>query len=153
MSLSSLYHIALGLLGLIGVAAVTLVIMLATPVRQPPTLASIHAGAIQIDETGAPDLSRFQARDGTWLAYRLYPAPNGARDRIAILAHGSSASSIEMNAVAKALAGAGVTAVALDIRGHGASGTRGDIAYGGELDDDLADVVGELRLIRPPGSR
>jgi alpha-beta hydrolase superfamily lysophospholipase len=149
MSLSSLYHIALGLLGLIGVAAVTLVIMLATPVRQPPTLASIHAGAIQIDETGAPDLSRFQARDGTWLAYRLYPAPNGARDRIAILAHGSSASSIEMNAVAKALAGAGVTAVALDIRGHGASGTRGDIAYGGELDDDLADVVGELRKAYP----
>ena len=119
------------LLALVGVAAIAIVLMLASPVRRPPTLASIHAGATQIDETGAPDLSRFQARDGTWLAYRLYPAQNGARDRIAILAHGSSASSIEMNAVAKALAGAGVTAVALDIRGHGASGTRGDIAYPG----------------------
>jgi alpha-beta hydrolase superfamily lysophospholipase len=145
MSFFVLPRVIVALLALVGAAAIAIVVMLASPVRRPPTLASIHAGATQIDETGAPDLSRFQARDGTWLAYRLYPAPNGARDRIAILAHGSSASSIEMNAVAKALAGAGVTAVALDIRGHGASGTRGDIAYGGELDDDLADVVGELR--------
>ena len=149
MSLSTLYHLALGLLALVGAAAIAIVLMLASPVRPPPPLASIHAGATQIDETGAPDLSRFQARDGTWLAYRLYPAPNGARDRIAILAHGSSASSIEMNAVAKALAGAGVTAVALDIRGHGASGTRGDIAYPGQLDDDLGDLIAQLRKAYP----
>jgi len=149
MSLSFLSHLALGLLALVGAAAIAIVFMLASPVRRPPPLASIHAGATQIDETGAPDLSRFQARDGTWLAYRLYPAPNGARDRIAILAHGSSASSIEMNAVAKALAGAGVTAVALDIRGHGASGTRGDIAYPGQLDDDLGDLVAQLRKAYP----
>jgi alpha-beta hydrolase superfamily lysophospholipase len=149
MSFFVLPRVIVALLALVGAAAIAIVVMLASPVRRPPTLASIHAGATQIDETGAPDLSRFQARDGTWLAYRLYPAPNGARDRIAILAHGSSASSIEMNAVAKALAGTGVTAVALDIRGHGASGTRGDIAYRGELDDDLADVVGELRKAYP----
>ena len=54
-----------------------------------------------------------------------------------------------MNAVAKALAGAGVTAVALDIRGHGASGTRGDIAYPGQLDDDLGDLVAQLRKAYP----
>ena len=149
MSLSTLYHLALGLLALVGAAAIAIVLMLASPVRPPPTLASIHAGATQIDETGAPDLSRFQARDGTWLAYRLYAPPNGAQDRIAILAHGSSASSIEMNAVAKALAGAGVMAVALDIRGHGASGTRGDIAYPGQLDDDLGDLVAQLRKAYP----
>jgi alpha-beta hydrolase superfamily lysophospholipase len=149
MSFPSLSYMALGLLALVGAAAIAMVLMLAAPVRPPPTLASIHAGATQIDATGAPDLSRFQARDGTWLAYRLYPAQNGARDRIAILAHGSSASSMEMNAVAKALAGAGVTAVAVDIRGHGASGTRGDIAYPDELDDDLADLLAELRKTYP----
>jgi len=149
MSLSTLFHVALGLLALVGVAAITLVLMLASPVRPPPPLASIHEGATRIDVAGAPDLSRFQARDGTWLAYRLYPAQNGARDRIAILAHGSSASSIEMHAVATALAGAGVTAVAVDIRGHGASGTRGDIAYRGQLDDDLSGLIAELRKAYP----
>jgi pimeloyl-ACP methyl ester carboxylesterase len=149
MSLSTFSHLALGLLALVGAAAIALILMLASPVRRPPPLASIHAGATQIDEAGAPELSRFQARDGTWLADRIYPARNGAQDRIAILAHGSSASSIEMNAVAKALAEAGVTAVALDIRGHGASGTRGDIAYPGELDDDLADLIATLRKDYP----
>jgi pimeloyl-ACP methyl ester carboxylesterase len=149
MSLSTLYDVALGLLALVGAAAIAIVLMLAWPVRPPPTLASIHAGAKEIDETGAPDLSRYQGRDGTWLAYRAYPAGNRAREEIAILAHGSSASSIEMNAVAKALAGAGVTAVALDMRGHGASGTRGDIAYPGQLDDDLADLVAQLRTAYP----
>jgi alpha-beta hydrolase superfamily lysophospholipase len=54
-----------------------------------------------------------------------------------------------MHAVAAALAGAAVTAVALDIRGHGASGTRGDIAYLGQLDDDLADLIAELRKADP----
>src|SRR3984957_9914193 len=149
MSLSPLSHVALGLLALVGAAALALASTLALAGRPPPPLASIHAGAKEIDETGAPDLSRYQARDGTWLADRLYPAQNGSGDRIAILAHGSSASSIEMNAVAKALAGAGVTAVALDMRGHGASGTRGDIAYPGQLDDDLADLVAQLRKAYP----
>jgi alpha-beta hydrolase superfamily lysophospholipase len=149
MSMAVLSRVLVGLLALIGAAAIAIVLMLASPVRPPPLLASIHAGATEIDETGAPELSRFQARDGTWLAYRLYPATNEARDRIAILAHGSSASSIEMNAVAKAFAEAGVTAVALDVRGHGASGTRGDIAYPDELDDDLADLIAELRKAYP----
>jgi alpha-beta hydrolase superfamily lysophospholipase len=149
MSLSSVSHLVLGLLAFVGAAASALILMLASPVRPPPPLASIHAGAAQIDETGAPELSRFQARDGTWLADRLYRARKGTGDRVAILAHGSSASSIEMNAVAKALAEAGVTAVALDIRGHGDSGTRGDIAYPDQLDDDLADLIAELRKAYP----
>ena len=104
---------------------------------------------MRIDPAGAPELSRFQARDGTWLAYRLYPAVNGARERNAILAHGSSASSIEMHQVAASLAAHGVTAVAIDVRGHGASGTRGDIAYSGQIDDDLADLMAELRQADP----
>ncbi len=142
-------HVFLGLLAFVGVAAIALAVMLAWPLRPPPPLASIHEGAMRIDAGSAPDLSRYQARDGTWLAYRLYPAANGARDRIAILAHGSSAQSIEMHAVATALAASGVTAVAVDFRGHGASGTRGDVAYPGQLDDDLADLIAELRKSDP----
>src|SRR5271165_4387803 len=142
-------HILLVLLAIVGAAAIALALMLAWPLRPPPPLASIHEGAMRIDAEGAPDLSRYQARDGTWLAYRLYPATNRARDRIAILAHGSSGSSIEMNAVAAALAAEGVTAVAVDFRGHGASGTRGDVAYPGQLDDDLGDLVAELHKADP----
>jgi pimeloyl-ACP methyl ester carboxylesterase len=149
MSISAIAHSVLGLFALVGAAAIALTAMLASPVRSPPALASIHQGAAAIDQGGIPELGRFQARDGTWLAYRLYPAQGGEKDRLAILAHGSSASSEEMNAVAHALAANGVAAVAIDARGHGASGARGDIGYLGQLDDDLADLVGELRKSYP----
>jgi pimeloyl-ACP methyl ester carboxylesterase len=125
----------------IGCAALILVGLLAARLRPPPPLASIHTGAMKIDRSGLPELTHFQARDGTWLAYRLYPA--GGK-QVAVLAHGSSAYSAEMNPLAKALAAAGVTAVALDIRGHGASGQRGDIGYTGQLDDDLSDLLDHL---------
>lgn len=149
VSFSTVFHPLVWLLAAVGAAAIALTLMLASPLRAPPTLASIHEGAMRIDRQGVPDLSRFQARDGTWLAYRLYPAANGARDRIAILAHGSSAQSIEMHQIATALAAAGVTAIAVDIRGHGASGTRGDIVYIGQLDDDLADLMAEIGKSHP----
>ncbi|MGD0641111.1 MAG: alpha/beta fold hydrolase [Roseiarcus sp.] len=149
MSLAALSRFLLWPLALIGVAALALAAMLATPVTDPPPLASIHAGAMAIPREGRPELSRFQARDGTWLAYRLYPAAHGETDRLALLAHGSSASSDEMNAVGQALAAAGVAAVAIDARGHGASGTRGDIAQIGQLDDDLSDLVAHLRGAYP----
>jgi pimeloyl-ACP methyl ester carboxylesterase len=132
-----------------GIASLALAAALATPLRSPPPLASIHQGAMVIDRTGLPELSRFQARDGTWLAYRFYPATNGAKDRLAIVAHGSSASSDEMHVVARALAENGVAAVAIDARGHGASGARGDIGYLGQLDDDLADLLAHLRKSYP----
>jgi alpha-beta hydrolase superfamily lysophospholipase len=37
----------------------------------------------------------------------------------------------------------------VDIRGHGASGTRGDIGYVGQLEDDLADFVAVVRQTIP----
>ena len=146
MSASRFLKIPLYALAATGVAALTLGAMLAAPLTPPPPLASIHAGAKRLDFSGLPELSRFQARDGTWLAYRLYPA--GA-ERVAILIHGSTSSSREMNGVAKALAAAGITAVAVDMRGHGASGTRGDVAYVGQLEDDLADLLDTLAKDHP----
>src|SRR5260370_22033058 len=124
---------------IVGVLALVLAGMIAMPLSQPPALAWIHEGALAF---GAPDrqpLSRYQARDGASLAYRLYPAANGARDRLAILVHGSSASSAEMHLIAKALADAGVAAVSSDARGHGESGTRGGIGHIGQRGSDLAD--------------
>ena len=132
-------------LAAVGVATLALGAMLAQPVKAPPPLESIHSGALAIPHDGEPELSRFQARDGTWLAYRLYAAVDGGRDHLAIVYHGSSASSDAMNAIARALAQAGFVAVAVDARGHGASGSRGDVGYIGQLEDDLADLVTRLR--------
>jgi alpha-beta hydrolase superfamily lysophospholipase len=43
----------------------------------------------------------------------------------------------------------GVETWALDMRGHGASGTRGDIGYVGQLEDDLVDFVAHIRKTAP----
>ncbi len=129
--------------------AIVLTVLLSHPLNPPPSLASILDGAVQIEASGLPELSRFQARDGTWIGYRRYPAANGAIGRIVLLAHGSAGGSAQMNAIARGLAKAGMEAVAVDFRGHGASGTRGDVAYAGQLDDDLADLIEDLRRRAP----
>ena len=92
-----------------------------------------------------PALSRFSARDGTDLAYRHYPARGEATGKVAILVHGSSGSSAAAHALADALAARGIDTYAPDIRGHGGSGTRGDVAYLGQLEDDMADLVALIR--------
>ena len=134
---------------LVGLIVLTLVALLAAPLTAPPTLQSISTTARAVDRSDMPELQRFQARDGTWLGYRHYPAAPATTDRIAILIHGSSGSSSSVHALAKALAAHGVETYAPDIRGHGASGSRGDIGYIGQLEDDLADLVTEIRKVHP----
>jgi len=129
----------------VALAVLAMAALIAVPVSQPPSLESIRAGALAIDRAGMPDTSRFQARDGTWLAYRLYPAASGEAQHVAIVIHGSGGHSTIMNEVAKRLAADDFVVVTPDIRGHGESGTRGDIAYDGQLDDDLDDLLTELR--------
>jgi alpha-beta hydrolase superfamily lysophospholipase len=136
-------------LAMIGVAGLVLAWLIARPVRQPPELTSISNTARAVDRSTMPAIDRFHARDGTELAYRHYPARSPATGQIAVLVHGSSGSSIAVHALAKTLAERGVETYAPDIRGHGASGTRGDIAYLGQLEDDLADFVGEIRKADP----
>jgi alpha-beta hydrolase superfamily lysophospholipase len=137
-------------LAITGFVALLLVGLIAWPVRQPPELASISKKARSVDRSNMPGLERFHARDGTELAYRhYYPSQAPATGQIAVLVHGSSASSIAVHALAKTLAARGVEAYAPDIRGHGGSGTRGDIVYLGQLEDDLSDFVGEIRKIHP----
>jgi alpha-beta hydrolase superfamily lysophospholipase len=134
----------------IGVAGLLLAVLIAAPVRQPPELASISEARKSVDFSALPAAARFQARDGTELAYRHYPAGGPARERVAIVIHGSAGSSGgAIHALSSALAARGVETYALDIRGHGASGTRGDITYVGQLEDDLADFVGEIRKAHP----
>lgn len=104
---------------------------------------SINSPFKGLDYRQMPAISRFTARDGTALAYRHYSAAGttGSPARRIVLIHGSSASSRSMHAMAMALVAAGFAVDVLDIRGHGDSGTRGHIAYIGQLEDDVADFM------------
>jgi alpha-beta hydrolase superfamily lysophospholipase len=136
-------------LALIGFAGLVLAWMIATPIRPPPELTSVSATAGAVDRSTMPGIERFQARDGTVLGYRHYAAATPSSAPIAIVVHGSSGSSVAVHALAKRLAERGVETYAPDIRGHGASGTRGDIVYLGQLEDDLEDFVGMIRKASP----
>ncbi len=136
-------------LAAVGFAGLVLAAMIATPVRRPPELTSVSVTARAVDRSDMPAIDRFHARDGTELGYRHYPAHEPATGQIVVVVHGSSGSSVAVHALAKGLAARGIDTYAPDIRGHGASGTRGDIVYLGQLEDDLADFVAEIREASP----
>jgi alpha-beta hydrolase superfamily lysophospholipase len=145
---------ALGLLkwGLCAVGTLALIFtaLIAMPLQRPEELRSVSDSRKGVDMSTLPALERFQARDGTWLGYRHYAAAGAATERGAIFIHGSSGSSGTINhALTAAFAAHGVETWALDTRGHGASGTRGDIGYVGQLEDDLVDFVAHVRKSAP----
>jgi alpha-beta hydrolase superfamily lysophospholipase len=130
----------------VGAVALLLTALVATPLARPPEMRSVSESRHGVDFSNLPAVERFQARDGTMLGFRHYPASGPATGRGAIFIHGSSGSSGTVNhALLAALAARGVETWAIDIRGHGASGTRGDIGYVGQLEDDLADFVAFIR--------
>jgi pimeloyl-ACP methyl ester carboxylesterase len=137
-------------LSAVGVAALAFTAMIATPLAAPPELRSISAARGTVDMSTLPAIERFQARDGTTLGFRHYAASGAPTGRAAVVVHGSSGSSANnIHALSWALAQHSVESYAVDIRGHGVSGTRGDIAYIGQLEDDLADFVAEIRKTNP----
>jgi alpha-beta hydrolase superfamily lysophospholipase len=115
----------------------------------PPVMASINEPFRHVDFSDLPAPSQFVARDGAALSYRAYPGGTGVARGGVVLVHGSSGSGTSMHVLAKALAAAGYAAYALDIRGHGASGSKGQIAYIGQLEDDLADFMHAVNVARP----
>ena len=142
-------RLVLWALAAFGAIALLLTAMIATPLVQPGELRSVAETARSVDRSTMPPLSRFSARDGTELAFRHYPARGPASGKIAILVHGSSGSSPAVHALADALAAHGIDTYAPDIRGHGGSGTRGDIGHIGQLEDDMADLVALVRKTSP----
>jgi alpha-beta hydrolase superfamily lysophospholipase len=137
-------------LSAVGAIALLITGLVATPLTHPPELPSISAARGTVDLSTLPAVERFQARDGTALGFRRYAAHGPATGRAAIVVHGSSGSSGgTIHALSSALAARGVETWAVDIRGHGTSGTRGDIGYVGQLEDDLADLVGIIRKTAP----
>jgi alpha-beta hydrolase superfamily lysophospholipase len=113
----------------------------------PPPLASISRPFHDVDFRDLPAIDTTPARRGTPIAFRVYRGTSGepGREGVVIAIHGSSATSTSLHPLAKAISAAGWTVYVPDIRGHGATGRRGDIDDAGQLDDDLADLVALIR--------
>jgi non-heme chloroperoxidase len=148
MSISVVVKTALVFVGLLAAALAT-AITFGGP-GSPKPMASINDPFKAVDFSDLPPLLRYKAKDGAELAYRSYAPRRGTALRgSVVLVHGSSASSNSMHVIAKALSNAGYVAYALDIRGHGASGPKGTIAYVGQLEDDLEAFVKAVPLAKP----
>jgi non-heme chloroperoxidase len=148
MRLRTVFYAASGLI------AVPVVLLMAAVALGGPTplkpMQSISDPFKGVGFRGLPAISRYAARDGAQLAYRYYAPANGEPRRgSVVLVHGSSANSQSMHPLAESYSQAGFAVYALDVRGHGASGLRGDIAYVGQLEDDLEDFLTAERPLHP----
>jgi len=141
--------------GVIAAVILASMVMFSRPVPPLPLPAVVDAAqAAARKDLPLPKLQRYVARDGAHLAYRSYPQGRTERPEAAvILVSGSGGSSVAMNTLGYALARAGLPAFAVDTRGQGQSvgrsGTRGDIDYIGQLEDDLEDFVNVVRTDHP----
>jgi alpha-beta hydrolase superfamily lysophospholipase len=111
---------------------------------------SVSAPFKSVDFSDLPAIRRYSARDGAQLAYRTYRPADAAAKGSVVLVHGSSARSVSIHPLARGFAQAGYVAHALDVRGHGESGERGQVTYVGQLEDDLEDF---MKATRPQGKR
>ena len=135
--------IALMMLAVVGIS-------LSIPPRTPAPLAALNQAFANASMAGLPPLAHFRGADGQGLAYRHY-RPQSADSNLGsvTLMHGSSADSRSMHPLAQALARTGFAVYTLDIRGHGASGEHGHIAYLGQLDNDLHQFVTQVQPAQP----
>ena len=140
---------AFGAFGLLALAAAAAIAIVFGGPGDPPPMASINNPFKGVDFNDVPAPSRFAARDGTPLAFHAYPAAAQSARGSVMLIHGSSARGSSMHVMARAFAAAGYAAHALDMRGHGDSGTRGQIDYVGQLDDDLEDFMHAVKPLQP----
>jgi pimeloyl-ACP methyl ester carboxylesterase len=128
----------------LSISAIALAVGFGSP-SPVAAMGSVNEPFKNLDNSALPSAQRYKARDGTALAYRHYmanPVANEAfKNRRIVLIHGSSASSVSMHTMAQALSKAGYVVDALDMRGHGDSGVRGQIAYIGQLEDDVTDFI------------
>ncbi|MEO0390521.1 MAG: alpha/beta fold hydrolase [Pseudomonadota bacterium] len=90
-----------------------------------------------MDLSQVPQTQPVPMRDGYALQVRRY----GTRGPLVVLVHGSGWHGLQFHDLAQALAPQ-ARVVVPDLRGHGfAPGRRGDVAYIGQLEDDLADLI------------
>ncbi|WP_232504216.1 alpha/beta hydrolase [Shewanella benthica] len=104
----------------------------------------IDFSEMMLDYSDMPALQSYTARDGTQLDYRYYPSDS---NKVLILLHGSGWHSQQFFPLAKYISEQGLAKVVTpDLRGHGMSPKRrGDIDYLGQFEDDLVDLIGQLK--------
>jgi alpha-beta hydrolase superfamily lysophospholipase len=109
---------------------------------------AIASAGIRLEQPYPPAARKFRMRDGTVLTSQYLAADSKTT---IVLVHGLLASSFELNRTSGLLREAGnAQVVAIDLRGHGGSaGTPGDTDYIGQYEDDLADVITQIRAGRP----
>lgn len=96
----------------------------------------------------APEL--IVVRDGSTMPTRIY-GQEGAARWIVVLLHGSGWHGLQWHNLAEGLAvQPGTLVLAPDLRGHGAEpDVRGDVAYIGQLEDDVADLIAHFKRGSP----
>lgn len=124
-----------------GLLMIVLGICLSIDPDRPKPLSGIAERFHDVDWSGLPPLQTTPARDGVSLAYRVYGAPVDEADEVILALHGSGGSGSALHPLALSLSNAERTVIVPDIRGHGATGTRGDVAYVDQPTDDLDDLL------------
>ncbi len=96
-------------------------------------------------------LLQFQARDGAKLSYRGFPSDNPSAPLVIII-HGSGwHGGGYLNLASQLNTDLPANVLVPDLRGHGEKPQhRGDVAYIGQLEDDLADLIA---LHQKPGQK
>jgi acetyl esterase/lipase len=133
--------VAIGIVGLI-----VAIVAIARPFPPMPPETDVFGFSAEAEKgpTALPPLQQFRARDGDALSYRFYDA---ASEKILIFIHGSSYHGAGYHDLASFVSTSGVAKVVLlNLRGHYMSGRRrGDIEYIGQYEDDVVDLIRELR--------
>ncbi len=120
-----------------------------------PSLDKLAAAGIRFEQAYPAAKRSFRMRDGIVLASQYLPAASAAVDTktTIVYVHGILGSSFLLNRSSGLLRDAGEAAVvAVDLRGHGSSGgSPGDVDYIGQYEDDLGNVIEEIRASNPGG--
>jgi non-heme chloroperoxidase len=143
--LTILFAVAVFLAVIASIVCVAVAMVATTPRSMPEEKDVFGFAALQATpDSDLPPLLRYRARDGEHLAYRFY---DSTADQILIFVHGSSYHGKSYHGLASEMSSSGAAKVILpNLRGHFQSGRhRGDVEYVGQLEDDIADLIAELR--------
>ena len=131
----------------VGIAA-GLIIFGAAPNEGKPR-ETMSFDELLLDYSALPDLQAYVARNGSTLYYRYYPSSS---NNVVILLHGSGWHSRYFLPLASYISTRNLAAVYTpDLRGHGRHPERrGDVDYIGQYEDDLADLIAEIKKRHSP---